>query len=1134
MTLTGAALCFLARPASGQWADQDWNANQNGMSAFDFHHVSSGQLDNLAGSGDRCVKADSTGKLLPATADCNSGGSVTLGASTIPFGQTGLNITGPPTAPVLSGMVFSADCGDPSASSDDRPAFDAAVAACPSTGCIVQLRPGVYHFKSAASITKSGIHVKGYGPFATRIVVDDSTGNIGDAIVFTSTYDDSIEDLSFDSASQRTAGSYVTVAGGNPSIAVLPTFGITATYFHMVDVDMNNFYNGFVIKDSGAHNGAWGVYTTRGFFTNPAAGGTAFLLSSQGETNGYPNGASWFIKDPWIFGYSTPLANTTGVNVTGTSDFTLDNVETWGLTNGLLINPVGGMAVYSGHIQNCFFDFSQGDVAVITEARGGLVRWIDIDHTWIAGSATGDGLSVLGAADLQVSGSSRFYANFNHGVLLNQTLRSSINDSQFSLNTGLDLQVVGNAQYVTVGGNSLNSPGVYGVEIDSGTTHVAVVGNNASGGLGIVNNGTDSIANMNTGALISFGVPQNPDPNQQAIYLTLSNPGFPTNAYSMSQLPDGIVETTTTGGVSTLATLLLTATPPLYTTTTGISSPDPTGNVLWFDAGVGVGRTGTTVNSWADQSGAGNNVISVSQPPFYVASGLSGLPAISFNSGLLQNTTSNVLSSGHDRHIFAVVAAGPLAGGGTFTTGGVILAFRNTVNQFQMILGQAFGLTDVYSTGSVGDSLTSPPAVAMTPYLVEIDGQSGSPPVVYLNGTNYAVSAGTNVVSETGSTGFTVGNTLTATTQYFYGNISEIYVVDHLLTTGPELQRDRGYFAHKYNLTIAGAGGNVIDYSLQGGIVSGSTSTTPQSLGSISTAPLVCSTSAGICTVTGGTVGGGLLFNPGTGATTMGSFTCSAGQAVNASSTGGLACGSFQAPISPTTCGANTFGTSVSSAGALTCTQPAFTDVSGSLACGQLPALTGTDGIASTAGTCTVTNSFKGKVLVTGSDTTPDFLGNKVTSPTGTVAISTPSVGTMLGLDVAVGAGIRMLNFDFFGLSAGSGWLVTGNDSTVKTFGGFAVEYPLGGAFTTSRLRCINGLNTGTGYTSMSLTVTRNGSPTSAAVTIPASSATVAFDSGAISVSTGAVTDKYGLELTYNGATVPAGITDFTCSAAFQ
>ena len=233
-------------------------------------------------------------------------------------------------------------------------------------------------------------------------------------------------------------------------------------------------------------------------------------------------------------------------------------------------------------------------------------------------------------------------------------------------------------------------------------------------------------------------------------------------------------------------------------------------------------------------------------------------------------------------------------------------------------------------------------------------------------------------------------------------------------------------------------------------------------------------------------------------------------------------------------CGASTWISAQADTGLSTCTQPAFTDVSGSLACGQLPALTGTDGIASTAGTCTVTNSFKGKVLVTGSDTTPDFLGNKVTSPTGTVAISTPSVGTMLGLDVAVGAGIRMLNFDFFGLSAGSGWLVTGNDSTVKTFGGFAVEYPLGGAFTTSRLRCINGLNTGTGYTSMSLTVTRNGSPTSAAVTIPASSATVAFDSGAISVSTGAVTDKYGLELTYNGATVPAGITDFTCSAAFQ
>lgn len=181
-------------------------------------------------------------------------------------------------------------------------------------------------------------------------------------------------------------------------------------------------------------------------------------------------------------------------------------------------------------------------------------------------------------------------------------------------------------------------------------------------------------------------------------------------------------------------------------------------------------------------------------------------------------------------------------------------------------------------------------------------------------------------------------------------------------------------------LDITGGASPTPNVVIRGSIVSGSTSTAAINLGtSVVNAMLACSTASSTCTPTAVTVAGGLTYNTGTGTETLGSFGC----------------------------GSNTFVSSSSTAG-LACTQPLFANLGGSLACSQLPALTGADGIATTGATCTVTNAYKGKVLVTGSDVTPDFLENKVTSPTGTIAISTPSVGTLLGLDA------KLTKHDYF------------------------------------------------------------------------------------------------------------------------
>lgn len=100
-------------------------------------------------------------------------------------------------------------------------------------------------------------------------------------------------------------------------------------------------------------------------------------------------------------------------------------------------------------------------------------------------------------------------------------------------------------------------------------------------------------------------------------------------------------------------------------------------------------------------------------------------------------------------------------------------------------------------------------------------------------------------------------------------------------------------------LFITGGSSPTPNVTIQGSIVSGSTSTSSINLGtSVVNAMLACSTSGSTCTPTAVTVSGGLAYNAGTGTETLANFSCSAGQAVNAATTGGgLACTPIQAPL---------------------------------------------------------------------------------------------------------------------------------------------------------------------------------------------------------------------------------------------
>lgn len=196
---------------------------------------------------------------------------------------------------------------------------------------------------------------------------------------------------------------------------------------------------------------------------------------------------------------------------------------------------------------------------------------------------------------------------------------------------------------------------------------------------------------------------------------------------------------------------------------------------------------------------------------------------------------------------------------------------------------------------------------------------------------------------------------------------------------------------------IISSGGTTPNITEQGAIVSGSTSTTAQNLGSIATSILACATSGGVCTVDGVTVSGGLAFNTSTATETLGSFTCSAHQFVSSSSTSGLACTQPTTSdiVGPT--GGGTQCLQVSNTGAITGTGTACGTGSGGIT--ALTHDVTASGSGSVSATVTgLTDGTGGDHVITGawganSLLTTDGLGN-VTAETALVCSQIPAAGT--------------------------------------------------------------------------------------------------------------------------------------------
>ncbi len=268
-----------------------------------------------------------------------------------------------------------------------------------------------------------------------------------------------------------------------------------------------------------------------------------------------------------------------------------------------------------------------------------------------------------------------------------------------------------------------------------------------------------------------------------------------------------------------LANKLVGLAPVSITTVSPSGGPPTTGLKLWLKADVGVTLSGSNVTGWADQSGNGNNVVTATTSPTFVASSINGIPGISFGTGStstegLVNTSTNLLTAGSARSVIAVVAP-------TNVVANAVLTFRLNGTQWASCLGVNSHPNIVWSDTAVVDISTTTAALSSTsPLLAEWYGTSNPSGTLThdQNGTARSVVSSTMGNAESGTTGFAIGYQPGVTGRSFVGAISEIFVYDHILSAG-DIATLRGYVNTRYAMSVAGAsGGGATSYQLQASV----------------------------------------------------------------------------------------------------------------------------------------------------------------------------------------------------------------------------------------------------------------------------------------------------------------------------
>ena len=336
----------------------------------------------------------------------------------------------------------------------------------------------------------------------------------------------------------------------------------------------------------------------------------------------------------------------------------------------------------------------------------------------------------------------------------------------------------------------------------------------------------------------------------------------------------------------------LSALAPIFLTTIGGGAVSPPATSLkeWHQ---GSTLTSGAISSWTDSSGNGNTATQASggAQPTVNASSIGGNKGATFAGA--QGLHSALTLAGAKTIAVVFQKTGTVGSGNFYSLADVGTGSLLTDIDLMNIGGyQPYSFAGDYTSttlSGVANALDTSAHILILTYNGGSSSSTGSYTFT-LDGslqTVVASSAGARASTDLTALGARIDSTGTGLTLGFVGDIDEELIYSGVLSS-PDMTTLQSYLTGKY---VGGGGAKTVQVSEQGAIVSGSTSTTPQNLGLISTSMLACTTSGGVCTMDGVTVGGGLTFNTGTATETLANAgPCSALQAVEGSTTSGLTC----------------------------------------------------------------------------------------------------------------------------------------------------------------------------------------------------------------------------------------------------
>lgn len=370
---------------------------------------------------------------------------------------------------------------DSSGAGDDAPALNSAIAAAAARGGgVIEMGPGTHRWKSPVLVNSSGIGIKGAGAGATKIIIDDSSGQVGDGITFQDVNRCSITDLLITAAAPRTAGNAIMVSGGDPTMPIVTGLPQHSNGIVIERLDMDHQFKGITLKDSAGPPllSMWTCYVSdcrlRDF-----NGGDFFTLNASDGSSHFIDGLYCTQTDVSL---RTPGA---GIVLSGSGESHWSRCVTYGTQYGILVQPISGGIVYASDFTQCVFDTAWTHCGFINV---GPVRRTFGDVSFVRcwfGNATNYGCIVNDVGVSMVSfGRCTFIRNGFYGLALASCAQVDADICTFAANTQGGFLATGNATDFSVKNSRfLSTNGIVnvtqpvGVQVNAGCNNFIVTGN---------------------------------------------------------------------------------------------------------------------------------------------------------------------------------------------------------------------------------------------------------------------------------------------------------------------------------------------------------------------------------------------------------------------------------------------------------------------------------------------------------------------------------------------------------------------------------------------------------------------------------------------------------------------------------